>query len=307
MKEIWLKMLDKASDAGDFVERVAKSGLHFLKSSVGKISLFTSTSADDTSEDLEVDESHYLLVPFRADPCGYALYSMRSLPPGVGPTNSLPKARIFHVHDQAGVRILEELLVQSRKKATLAARPDDPEFADLLEKLGEQIDKESFKITGGLLIIGGAVAFVNPVVGIGIAAKALLPSLGAKASRLGLDLAGDKLRKRSERKRDRQAEKNAVAEVKRLKPELFLNPLLQQLEEAVSTESNAHDPLIANLSLVDSFPNPRYLRVSLQALLSVYEEPLKDKQPAGSLALHQADLDWFDHLREIQSSLKAPS
>jgi hypothetical protein len=303
MRELWDKLVEKASDAGEFVEKVTKDGIRFLRSRVGKLPLFTSTAADNCDPGLEVDETHYLLVPYRADECGYALYTMRSLPPGVGPNNSLPKARVFHLHDKSGVALLENLLVQIRKDVALTDRPNESELADNLEALGEHIDRESFKITGGLLIIGGAVAFANPIIGAGIAAKALFPSLGAKVSKLGLDFAGKKLRSQSGKKQVRQAEKAAKAEVQQLKPELYLNPLLQDLERAVSTSDSTHDPLIANFDLVEDFPHTRYLRVSLQALLSVYEEALETMSPSKSLGLHEADLKWFDHLRELQEAL----
>ena len=93
------------------------------------------------------------------------------------------------------------------------------------------------------------------------------------------------------------------AEVKKLKPELYLNPLLVQLEEAVATPDEHHDPLLANPDLVQDFPNTRYLRVTSQAILSVYEEALKRKQPPESLNLHDSDLAWFDHLRELNEAL----
>ena len=229
---------------------------------------------------------------------------MRTLPPGVGPTNSLPKARVFHLHDESGVALLENLLVMSKKNETLAGLSPEPTVADHLDSLGEKIDRESFKITGGLLIIGGAVALANPFAGAGIAAKALFPSIGAKASRMGLELAGEKLRHLSEKKRDRKVEKAAKREVKNLEPELYLNPLLIQLEQAVSTSETTHDPLIANPHLVDEFPNARYLRVSVRAIVSIYEEALGHKASLQSLNLHRADLAWFDHLKGLIEAMQ---
>jgi hypothetical protein len=307
MRELWDKLIDKATDASEFVESVTQGGIRFLQSTVGKLPLFTSTTADDCDRRLEIDETHYLLVPFRADPCGYALYTTRSLPPGVGPTNSLPKARVFHLHDRSGLEALEGLLVESGKRRVLTERagaPDKPDLADHLDSLGEQIDRESFKVTGGLLIIGGAVALMNPIMGAGIAAKAIFPSLGAKASKLSLKFAGQKLRDRNQKKENRRAEKEAKAELKKLKPELYLNPLLVRLDEAVATAETDHDPLLANPDLVQAFPNTRYLRVSIQAILTVYEKSLQSKVPPAALHLHGADLAWFAHLRELRDTLQ---
>lgn len=66
MREIWNKLAEKASDAGEFVEGVTKSGIRFLRSRVGRIPLFTSTADDDIDKDLEVDETHYLRVSLQA-------------------------------------------------------------------------------------------------------------------------------------------------------------------------------------------------------------------------------------------------
>ena len=63
MRDLWDKLLENASDAGAFVENVTKSGIRVLCSSVGKIPLFTSTTADDTDKRLEIDETHYLPRP----------------------------------------------------------------------------------------------------------------------------------------------------------------------------------------------------------------------------------------------------
>lgn len=309
MREVWNKLVEKAADAGEFVESVTKNGIGFLSSTLGRLPFVTSTTADDKDRTLEVDETHYFLVPFRAHDCGYTLYSTRSLPPGVGPENSLPKARIFHLHDQSGIATLESLILKKKVNETLSENPSASELADHLDTLGEQIDKESFKITGGLLIIGGAVAVANPIVGAGIAAHALFPSLGAKASRLGLSLAGQKIRSLAERKQREKAEKAAQNEVKKLKPELYLNPLLRNLEQAVSTGNQKHDPLYTNLDLITDFPSPRFLRLSIKAILAIYQESLKqrDAAVAEQLNLHFNDLRWFDHLQELGESLTSAS
>jgi hypothetical protein len=70
------------------------------------------------------------------------------------------------------------------------------------------------------------------------------------------------------------------------------------------SSNSTHDPLIAILALVEDFPHTRYLRFSLQALLAVYEEVLGTKSPPKkSLGLHEADLKWSNHLRELQETL----
>jgi hypothetical protein len=48
------------------------------------------------------------------------------------------------------------------------------------KKIADEIDYKSNLVSGGLLIIGGAIAITNPLLRMGGAANSLLPSLGAK-------------------------------------------------------------------------------------------------------------------------------
>ena len=40
MRDLWDKLVDKASDAGEFVENVTRNGIQFLRSTAGKLPLF---------------------------------------------------------------------------------------------------------------------------------------------------------------------------------------------------------------------------------------------------------------------------
>ena len=90
------------------------------------------------------------------------------LPPDCGTTNSLPKVRVFHVPDKAARKLLEEKLAATIATAALEQSPEEVTFADRLENLGEAIDRESEKVSNGLLIVGGVVALANPLIGVGI-------------------------------------------------------------------------------------------------------------------------------------------
>jgi hypothetical protein len=303
LRQVWARIVGQVSDAGTLIDEVTRKGIRFLRSSIGRLPLFTSTWADVGDRSLEVDESHYFLVPYRKSACGYALYAVRALPPGVGPSNDLPKARIFHLHHPGAVAVLEGLIIEERKERALTAERGGSDLAESLERLGDDIDRESSKASCGLLIVGGVVALINPLVGAGIAANSLVPALGAKASKLGLHYAGRKIRSRAEALRARRAVRSAKAEVRKLKPRILVNPLLVLLEEAVSTLDPGHEPLLSTKASVNEFASVRHLRVSIQAVLAVYDEAMRERSAFESWGLHEADRLWLRHLRDLSATI----
>jgi len=52
----------------------------------------------------------------------------------------------------------------------------------------------------------------------------------------------------------------AKAEVRKLKPQILVNPLLVVLEEAVSTSDPGHEPLLSTKALVNEFASVRHLK-----------------------------------------------
>jgi len=162
------KLTDGASDAGTLARSIADSGLRSVNEVFRNMRIFGALSAS-SDENVEYDETHYVLVPLLGAQRKYAVYTKRILPPDTGVVNSLPKARIFHVPDETGREILERELIANIVNESLDFDAGSSEFADTLEKVADQIDSETSKISGGLMLIGGAVAFVNPVLGVGIA------------------------------------------------------------------------------------------------------------------------------------------
>ena len=305
MRELWDKIVSQVSDAGSFVEEVSRNGIRTLRSSIASIPLFASVSAETSDVELDRDETHYFLIPFRKDPCGYAVYTIRALPPGVGPANSLPKARVFHLHDPSGVEILEDRLIKKKAAETLEETSNESDLASRLETMGDEIDRESNKVTYGLLIIGGAVALINPVAGVGIAVNAIFPSLGAKASKLGLGYAGKKIREVSEKLSNRRAEDAARSELNRVKPETLIDPLLVRLEQAVSLPDEDHQPLLGTDDWMSGYKDTMHLRVSIDAVLAVYQAVIDGQSSAEDFDLHAADVQWLRHLRDLSKTLSS--
>ena len=115
--------------------------------------------------------------------------------------------------------------------------------------IANEIDRHERTVTGGILLIGGAVAVANPLLGVGIAAKAIFPSIGALLSREGLKLASDKVKTWTRRREVAAEERQREAEVEAIRKEFeatpvtsLVNPFLRDLERALLTEASEFDP-----------------------------------------------------------------
>ena len=200
--------------------------------------------------------------------------------------------------------LLEELIFKDllqRKRQT--ANDDEVSVGDRLNELADEIDKHSRYVTGGLLLAGGAAAIVNPLLGVGIAAKALLPSLGAAFSREGLKHVGEKLnlwkREKEEKVRhaETKAEMNSSGEVK-----LEVNPLLQALDKALDTSEEEYDPLfefdLGEFEMT-GWNSRDILQLTAKVLSDVYADLIDGKVDRGTSRLGPEDIRWLRTLREV--------
>ena len=194
MKHIIDPIVKTTSDVTEVAKRIVEDGVEFFRGTLGKLPLFSSVIARESKENITHDETHYFLVPYRLSEVNYALYTQRVLPEGVGPENDLPKAKIFHLPAVGTLDTLEELLFEQLSAKHRQQYSNELPIADRLDLIAKEIDKQSNLVTGGLVLIGGAVAIANPLVGVGIAAKALLPTLGSKLSKHGINHVTDWLR-----------------------------------------------------------------------------------------------------------------
>ena len=300
MKFLTDPIVNSAKDVAALSARLVEDGVGFLKTSIGSIPIFSGTKVYVAEIGMGADETHYFLIPFRAVERGYAIATMRVLPEGTGPENDLPKHRIFHLPHGVEIESLEQFLREDLADQHAASEGGGSELADRLEAVAEEIDKKSNVVTGGLLLIGGAVAIANPLVGVGIAAKALIPGVGAVLSREGLKKFGDVLRKKRAGDIEEKADKKAAREVKRMRPEVHENQLLSRLEEAVSTTDRAFDPAT---HVIDSPAGPAAMRVrsiTAEAVLNTYRDILDgDAEAAQEARLDAPDLAWLRSLEAL--------
>ena len=237
-------LIKKTNSTRELMKELVDSGITSVNEALQGTKLFSSLIASNARE-LEFDETHYLLIPLPESPANYAIFTKRVLPPGIGNLNNLPKARIFHVPEPDGKPILEEELIKHYMTPLLDSDASSPDFATTLEDLAALIDSETSRISGGLIIIVGVVAFLNPLLGVGFASNALLPAVGAKATKAGADYVGQNLRRFQRESTENKARKSAQKEVKKLKPQIFnLNKNSSYLANCQSSEKYAECPVL---------------------------------------------------------------
>jgi hypothetical protein len=271
LSRTWVDCLKIIRNAPDTAQAWAASGVSHLQTSFGTLRLFSSTRIESAVENPAQDETHYFLIP---SPNGYMLAERRRLPDGFGTVNSLPIVRIFHVHDPAGVSQLEAALLTVLVKDKHSNPGLDADIAKRLEAIGEEIDNQSSLVTGGLVMLGSTIAIANPILGMSIAAKALLPGLGSKLTKLGLNVAADSVRQLGHSWREQSAHKEAKKDIKRLKPQIFLDPVLMFINDLVTRGKDA-DPQMSELEHL-----PQWWRHLDQRLtMSVVTDVLQAQNP----------------------------
>ena len=278
MNKLLKIIAEKASDTGALARSITDSGLQSVSEMFGNIRIFSAVAATSTDQ-AEHDETHYILVPLLGTPRRYAVYTKRILPPDTGAVNSLPKARIFHVPDGAGRALLERELVEKMVIERLDPESGSSDFADALEKVADQIDSETEKISGGFLLIGGAVALLNPLLGLGIAVNGLLPAIGAKASKAGAEFVGNKLRDWNRSSSESKLRKSAHEEVRKLKPTIYPNPILRSLDAIASNPQTDFDPTFDRRNWIDQFESHHYYTATAEAIREVYQGVMESLEP----------------------------
>jgi hypothetical protein len=293
MQSLLQKLINTASDAKELATSLGQSGIDYAQGLFRGIPLISSITALSPPQ-LERDEKHYLLIPCPNHSHGYTMFTKRVIPEGYGATNALPKTRIFHLPDQSGKEILEREFIAHALKNTEIS--DNSEFADRLDRLADEIDRETAKISGGLLLIGGVVALINPLIGVGIAAKALFPSVGSLASKAGFNFVSDKLRKNKQSSEQILIAKEAEKDLKRLKPEIYHNPILQSIDALITNPQSDYDPLLSDKNWIAEYACHRYFEITLDGIHHTYRDDLAKKQPCNLSLTAQ---HWIKHLIEL--------
>ncbi|ARU56997.1 hypothetical protein OLMES_2953 [Oleiphilus messinensis] len=244
----------------------------------------------------QYDERHYFVIPYLLSETGFKLQTMRYLPNSVPGVNDLPKRRIFHLPNTHFEAALREYMVGCAVEIC-DERAQHKKHA--LERLAESIDSIHLKLTCGIILIAGAVAILNPLVGARIAAMALVPGVGGLLSKHVLKRLGQKLAKSQANQKARLAKASVLQQFSEVDTLRVVNPVLQELELMLRTTEAEHDPLIDPNLADGSIPelgNERWRPLTEAAVYHCYRDIVNDKSMHTKAGLGPEDLRWLEVL-----------
>ncbi len=274
-----------------------KNGLSIVKEVVNGLPVFASLEQSATYQ-TEYDEKHYFVIPYRLSETGFSLHTIRCLPKNVHELNDLPKRRVFHFANEYAEGTLKLHMLET---AQALAHDSEVTGISTLESLADNIDALDTKLTYGMLLVGGLAAIVNPLVGAGIAAKALLPGVGSLVSKYGLRPVGEKQTQAKMDQATELAQARVMQEFSEANTIKVINPILQELELALNTEASEHDPLLdPNLGdgSLPELDNERWRELTGTAMFNVYREVYEDPSQHQAADLGPEDIRWFKLLFE---------
>lgn len=300
MKKYLQKGIDAVSPLLDRVSNSISSNASTFKEVVNGLPIFISFETTKKHQSIEYDEKHYFVIPYEISEYKFALHTMRCLPNAVPDINNLPKRRVFHFANYHAEGALRNYMLESVREIVKDQHNDNQ---NSLESLANDIDSLDSKLTYGMLLIGGITAIFNPLIGAGIAAKALLPGPTSVFSKYGLRPGGKKLRRLQLRKDIHQAEESVTKQFEDSDTLRVLNPILQELDLALRTNEDEHDPLTdPNLAdgSIPELTHERWRDLTETAICHVYKDVYTDPSLHIKAKLGPEDLRWLQTMFETR-------
>jgi hypothetical protein len=267
-----------------------ESGMNLFQELVGQLPMLVSKETSENSIQ-QYDEKHYFVIPYVLSEVGFSLHTMRCLPDGVPEINELEKRRIFHFPSEH-----HEVLLKHHMLETARIMSGENEVSSL-EKLADNIDALDNKLTLGMLAVGGIAAIFNPLLGVGLAAKAVMPSVSGLLMKYTLRPAGEKLTQRQMESAAKAAEKQVLSQFSESNTLKLVNPILAELKLALETNEDQHNPLLdPNLGdgSIKELHGEHWRRLTRKAVFNVYKDVYKNPKLHESAQLGPEDIRWFE-------------
>ena len=294
MKDLIDKGKNFIAMVGDKFTDELSTGFSSIKDIVNGLPIFISLEKSNSFQ-TEYDEKHYFIIPFKLSETGFSLHSIRCLPESALEINDLPKRRVFHFPNKHYEAALRVYMLKTAREITIQSN-NNPSS---LEQLADDIDALDRKLTYGMLFVGGIAAVFNPLVGAGIAAKALLPGLSGLLNQYGLRPMGNKITRHQLEKEVKSSEERVIKQFSEANTLKVINPILQELEFALRTSVTEHDPLtdpnLANASIPE-LDHERWRELTQTAIYHVYQEVYADPTKHRQAGLGPEDIRWLKTL-----------
>jgi hypothetical protein len=302
MQNFIKKGLDAVRSVADKTSEELASGYSIVKDKINGLPIFISAETSNKYEGTQYDEKHYFVIPFQLCEHKFSLHTMRCLPNGVPEINNLTKRRVFHFPNEHSEEMLKGYMRQSAEEIITDRTKDHPSS---LESLANQIDSLDKKLTYGMLLVGGLAAIANPLLGVGIAAKALLPGVGGIINKYGLRPTGEKLSKYQLDKSIKETEDRITTEFEGANTLKVINPILQELALTLRTTESQHDPLTGPNLASGSIPEldgERWRELTEVAICHVYQEVYETPSLHKKACLGPENLRWLKIMFDINTA-----
>lgn len=299
MKDLLKKGLETFQNSADKAFDGLTSSYSLVKDKFDGLPIFASIEQSKQEQKIQYDEKHYFVIPYILSEYQFALHTMRCLPDGVPEINQLPKRRVFHFANEHGEYMLKHYMQQSAMDIVHQQNMDNP---NSLETLANHIDALDKKLTMGMLLVGGLTALVNPMAGIGLAAKALTPGMGSLVNQFALKPGAKKLKEHQLEKSLKEAQSSIEKQFEEANTLKVINPILQELELALATNEDQHDPLLGpNLGdgSISELDHQRWRDLTEIGICHVYKEAYGNSKLHQKAQLGPEDLRWLSVLYEV--------
>lgn len=293
MKEFFKKSIDSVGAATEQAINELSNQYDLVKEKINNLPIFISSESTDKYGVEKYDEKHYFVVPYNLSKVKVVLHTMRCLPEGVPEINDLPKRRIFHFPNEYSEALVRKLLMDDARDE-INNKHTDSEHS--LAVLADYIDIVDKKLTYGMLVVGGFTAFLNPVIGALIAIKAVLPGVATVVNNYGLRPAGKVLSEYDLDRKLKESDSLILEQFQQSDTIEVINPILQELELALRTNENEHDPLIdfdLSSGSINQLDGERWRDLTYKALYHVYDDVLDDPDLYDDACLGVEDIRWF--------------
>ena len=295
MKDLLGRAKKLANAKADSILSELDNGFKSAKEVVAGLPIFISLERSQNTQ-CDYDEKHYFVIPYHLSESGFLLHTMRSIPKGVLEVNDLPKRRVFHFPNEHYEGTLRQYMLDAAKNM---AYESSSQNVSSLEKLADDIDSLDNKLTYGMLFIGGIAAIFNPLIGAGIAVKALLPSISGTFAKYGLKPIGERVTKAQIEKSAKQAQEHVLKQFSEASTVKVVNPILSELEFALRTTEDIHDPLHdPNLAdgTIQELPGESWRNLTETAICHVYKDVINNESLHHEAKLGPEDIRWLEVL-----------
>lgn len=288
----WLNK--QVSVAKDTLEKnwqeLQQSGNKLFESAINGLPISLSIERQEVKS-IEFDEKHYFVVPYKISEHGFALHSLRNLPKGAPEVNELPKRRVFHFADEYGEGMLRTFMKEQAEENISAQNRTNS-----LHELANDIDALDKKLTYGMLLVGGLAALVNPLVGAGIALKAVLPGASGLISKYGLRPVADKLSQNQLKSAIEDAKLKVDQDFQAGNTLSVINPILVHLKHMLETNESEYDPLIDidfSSGSITELENEQWRYLTETAICHTYKEVYNNQRLHDAAHLGPEDIRWL--------------